>query len=74
MSNYNKKELVGVRVAHDFNDFVEEREVILTLQDTYVLEGQDVNRSGDVLENVDMAGHFKTEAIQQSRMKVYTLL
>lgn len=70
MSGHNKKELAGVRVAHDFDDFVEEREVILTLKDSYVLEDQDINQSGDVLENVDMAGHFKTQAIHQSRMKV----
>ena len=74
MMNYNKKELSGVRVAHDFDDFVEEREVILTLKDSYLLEDQDVNLAGDVLENVELASHFKTQAIQQNRMKVQLFL
>ncbi len=70
MSGFNKKELVGVRVAHDFDDFVEEREIILTLKDSNILDDGDVNQSGDVLENIELASNFKTQAIQQSRKKV----
>lgn len=70
MSGFGKKDLAGVRVAHDFNDFVEDREVILTLKDTYVLGNQDVNREVDVLENIDMAEQFKKQALFENKAKV----
>ena len=72
-NNKSSKELAGVRVAHDFSDFIEDRETVLTLKDTYVLSGQDVNRDIDVLENIHMAEDFRHQALQENRKKVYNL-
>lgn len=69
-NNKSGKDLAGVRVAHDFSDFIEDRETILTLKDTYILTGQDVNRDTDVLENIHMAQDFRHQALQENRKKV----
>jgi hypothetical protein len=68
--NKSGKELNGIRVAHDFTDFIEDRETNLTLKDTYILTGQDVNRDIDVLENIPMAEDFRIQARQDNRKKV----
>lgn len=68
--NKSGRELSGVRVAHDFTDFIEDRETILTLKDTYILSGQDVNRDIDVLENIHMAEDFRHQARQDNKKKV----
>lgn len=67
MSGFNKKNQGGLRVAHDFDDFMEDREVVLTLQDSYILGGQDINRDGDVLENIDMAEVYKSQVNIENR-------
>ena len=74
MSKYGQNNLTGVRVAHDFDDFLEDREVILTLKDTYLLDNQDVNRDSDVLENIDLSENFRHEVRQEGKKKVSGLL
>jgi len=74
MSGFGKKNQGGLRVAHDFDDFMEDREVILTLQDSYLLDNQDVNRNGDVLENIDMAEVYKSQVGIENRTKKDDLL
>jgi len=74
MSGFGKKNQGGLRVAHDFDDFMEDREVILTLQDSYLLDNQDVNRNGDVLENIDMAEVYKSQVNIENRTKKDDLL
>jgi len=74
MSGFGKKNQGGLRVAHDFDDFMEDREVILTLQDSYLLDNQDVNRDGDVLENIDMAELYKSQVGIENRTKKDDLL
>lgn len=46
---YRDRDLQGLRVEHDYNDFNEGRQVILTLKDQDVL-----NEDGDTLVNVNM--------------------
>lgn len=70
MANKKSRDLSGIRVAHDFGDFMEDREEILTLQDSYILTGQDINREGDVLENIHMAQDFRHQALQENRKMV----
>lgn len=69
-TNKKNKDLAGIRVAHDFGDFIEDRETILTLKDTYILDKDGVNEDIDVLENVHMAEEFRHQAIKGSRKQV----
>lgn len=47
--NYGEKDLTGLKVAHDIEEFTEDRQVILTLEDKDVLADD-----GDTLMNVNM--------------------
>ncbi|XP_066260823.1 U4/U6.U5 tri-snRNP-associated protein 1 [Euwallacea similis] len=51
---YTGKDLQGLRVEHDISSIVEEKQVILTLKDSGVLENED-----DVLVNVNMIDNEK---------------
>jgi U4/U6.U5 tri-snRNP-associated protein 1 len=53
-SSYNSKDLQGIKVGHDIENFVEERQVILTLRDQEVLTDE-----GDELINVNMVDDEK---------------
>ncbi|KAL7409272.1 SART-1 protein [Mrakia frigida] len=52
---YTEKDLAGIKVSHDMDDF-EEGEHILTLKDSRILDGEE-----DELMNVDLAGHEDDE-------------
>ena len=66
------KKKTGVRVAHDIDDFVEDREVILTLQDVPIISGDHLNDDADILENIDMRDQYKTQVAQEnSKKKVF---
>ena len=55
-------ELAGLKVAHDFDEFVEGREVVLTLQDQLILNnGSELNDDLDTLHNVELTENFKVE-------------
>lgn len=47
---YDERDLVGLRVAHDTDDLVEGEDVVLTLRDSRVLDGEE-----DELQNVALA-------------------
>jgi SART-1 family. len=72
MSNKNKKGS-GVRVAHDFDDFIEDREVILTLKDSNILEGEKIVEDVDTLENVELAAAYKAQVDLENKTKVEIL-
>ena len=61
LSKYSTQHLKGLAVQHDSGAFEAGKEIILTLQDSNILEKDDLNRtlglneSEDVLENVNIA-------------------
>lgn len=55
---YTAKDLKGLRVDHDIDTFAEEKQVILTLKDSGVLEEND-----DVLVNVNMIDNEKYQKV-----------
>eukprot|EP01017_Pseudomicrothorax_dubius_P049526 TRINITY_DN9217_c0_g3_i3.p1 TRINITY_DN9217_c0_g3~~TRINITY_DN9217_c0_g3_i3.p1 ORF type:complete len:229 (+),score=51.75 TRINITY_DN9217_c0_g3_i3:114-800(+) len=60
----------GLRVAHDVDDFALEREVVLTLKDTPVIEGDAPAADQDILENVELASKFRTEFLNRQKAKM----
>lgn len=53
---YTSKDLAGIKVAHDTNDFLDGDEQVLTLKDTTIGENEE---DGDELENLGMREHEK---------------
>ena len=73
--NYSSKELMGIRIAHDFEDFIEDQEIVLTLADKPILAGQEkIDEEGDILENQDMKDHFTKEFYNNQKLKKNVLL
>ena len=68
--HYMSKELVGIRIAHDFEDFIDDQEVILTLADKPILAGQEkIDEEGDILENQNMKDQYTTEFYNNQKTK-----
>ena len=67
MSSKNK---TTVKVIHDFDDFVEDREVILTLKDVGILEGSKAYEGPDVLQNVKLAEAYRSQVKSDNRKQV----
>jgi U4/U6.U5 tri-snRNP-associated protein 1 len=63
---YTSKDLAGVRVAHDVNDFLDGSDQVLTLKDTGVLDDED---DGVELENADMRDQEKLKERLQLKKK-----
>lgn len=67
---YTDKDLRGLRVDHDVNTISEEKQVILTLKDSDVLDDDD-----DVLVNVNMIDNEKYKKVsffnQQANNDLY---
>lgn len=61
---YTTKDLRGLRVEHDINTIAEEKQVILTLKDSGVLEESD-----DVLVNVNMIDNEKYKKNVENKKK-----
>ncbi|CAH1128714.1 unnamed protein product [Ceutorhynchus assimilis] len=61
---YTYKDLRGLRVDHDVDTFAEEKQVILTLKDTGVLDDED-----DVLVNVNMIDNEKYKKNVENKKK-----
>lgn len=61
---YTEKDLRGLRVDHDVNTFAEERDVILTLKDSGVLD-----EGHDVLVNVNMIDNEKYKKNVENKKK-----
>lgn len=67
--NYSAKELVGIRIAHDFEDFIEDQEIVLTLLDKPILAGNEkIDEEGDILENQQMKEHFTTDFYNKQKI------
>jgi len=49
----------GIKVAHNLDDFIENHEVILTLEDKPIIVDGKLNENGDVLENLEMKDVIK---------------
>ncbi|CAM6098402.1 unnamed protein product [Calypogeia fissa] len=54
-SAYGTRDLAGLKIRHGFDKVMEGHAVVLTLKDTNVLDGDDVNLAGDELESIEMA-------------------
>jgi U4/U6.U5 tri-snRNP-associated protein 1 len=65
----SKKHLSGLRVAHNADDFIEDREIVLTLADEPLLTKEGLNDAGDTLVNIDMAQDFKRKANMENAKK-----
>lgn len=59
----------GVRVLHDFDDFVEDREIVLTLKDSYILQNEKILDEDDMLENIELSEAYKSQVDQENRTK-----
>jgi hypothetical protein len=65
------KDKKGVRVLHDFDDFVEDREIVLTLKDSFIYQNGKVNDDDDALVNIDLAEDYKSKVDLENRTKKY---
>eukprot|EP00960_Hanusia_phi_P059651 764242-Hanusia_phi.AAC.2 len=74
-TKYNSKQLAGMKLAHEFDDFQEGEETILTLADSRVLrEGRGfrsaaINEEEDELENVNMSEFQKTQKAKERALR-----
>lgn len=68
--NYSSKELIGIKIAHDFEDFIEDQEIVLTLADKPILADQNqIDEDGDILENQEMKEKFLKEFYNNQKNK-----
>lgn len=66
--SYSSKELMGIKIAHDYEDFIEDQEIVLTLADKPILSGLDkIDEEADILENAEMKGKFINEFYQNQK-------
>ena len=63
------KNLAGVRIAHDLDDFIEDHEIVLTLKDQGILDKDGLKGDGDVLENVYLSEDFKNQQALKMKKK-----
>ncbi|WWD19575.1 hypothetical protein CI109_104036 [Kwoniella shandongensis] len=61
---YDENDLTGLKVAHDADDFEEGQDVILTLKDSRVLEGDE-----DELQNVNLVDDAAVKAAKERKRK-----
>ncbi|KAL1412710.1 hypothetical protein Q8F55_000457 [Vanrija albida] len=61
---YDEADLVGIKVAHDADAFEEGQDVILTLKDSRILEGDE-----DELQNVNIADLEADAAVKERKRK-----
>ncbi|KAG1781666.1 SART-1 family-domain-containing protein [Suillus placidus] len=62
--NYTEKDLVGLKVSHDFEDLGEGDARILTLKDSRILDNEE-----DELQNVEMAEEERTRKNNELKIK-----
>lgn len=73
--NYTPKELVGIKIAHDFEDFIDDQEIVLTLADKPILSGiEKIDEETDILENQQMKDKFTTEFYNTMKTKKSAVL
>ena len=74
-NEYEAKDLQGMKIKHDMEDFQDGSTVILTLKDSYLLDGAGLNEATDELENVEMSERdrrkLKEAKEKKARMPVY---
>mmetsp|Transcript_12110 Transcript_12110/g.29782 ORF Transcript_12110/g.29782 Transcript_12110/m.29782 type:complete len:687 (+) Transcript_12110:38-2098(+) len=72
-AEYSAKDLKGIKVSHNAEDFKEGQQVILTLQDKPLLTGHfddaALNEEEDVLMNPEMALNEKYEQLNEAKAK-----
>ncbi|KAK6909530.1 hypothetical protein I203_103550 [Kwoniella mangroviensis CBS 8507] len=61
---YDERDLSGLKVGHDLDDFEEGEDVILTLKDNRILEGDE-----DELQNVNMVDDAAIKAAKERKRK-----
>lgn len=73
-ASYTSRDLRGIRVAHGADDFAEGKQVILTLADAPILDGefgaQRLAEAEDVLENVNMVDAEKLKKLNDAKKKL----
>ncbi len=62
--------LVGIKIAHDIEDFQENQEIILTLADKAILQGNEIDEEIDVLENFELKEKFEKEYYSELKKKL----
>eukprot|EP00954_Amorphochlora_amoebiformis_P013727 1078175-Amorphochlora_amoeboformis.AAC.1 len=71
---YTEKDLKGLKVQHNLEDFQEGRQVILTLADRPLIKGhfddQELNDEEDELQNAEMALNEKYEKLNEAKKKM----
>ncbi|KAL2609906.1 hypothetical protein R1flu_028479 [Riccia fluitans] len=68
-SGYGGKDLAGLKIRHGLDKVMEGGAVVLTLKDSSVLEGDDVNEAMDELENIEMAQQIAREDAYKAAKK-----
>lgn len=68
--------LAGIKIAHDLEDFQENQEIVLTLADKQILQGNELEEEVDVLENYELKDKFENEFYSdlKQKLKVYIFL
>lgn len=70
-SKYISNELSGIKIAHDFEDFIEDQEIILNIADKPIINNQnEIEDDFDVLENFDMKKKFENEYYKEVNTKI----
>eukprot|EP00271_Cylindrocystis_brebissonii_P001364 TRINITY_DN11638_c0_g1_i1.p1 TRINITY_DN11638_c0_g1~~TRINITY_DN11638_c0_g1_i1.p1 ORF type:complete len:980 (-),score=335.16 TRINITY_DN11638_c0_g1_i1:476-3415(-) len=68
-STYGSKELAGLKVRHGLDKVLEGGAVVLTLKDSSILDGGDVNEAMDELENIEIAQQIAREKAYKESKK-----
>lgn len=55
-----------IKISHNIEDILEGNEIVLTLKDASILEGDDINDEIDILENSELKTKEKVEAIHKT--------
>ncbi|PCH42395.1 SART-1 protein [Wolfiporia cocos MD-104 SS10] len=61
---YTEKDLVGLKVSHDFEEMEDGEDRILTLKDSRILDNEE-----DELQNVELADHERTKKNNELKIK-----
>lgn len=71
--SYTEKDLKGLKITHNVDDFQEGSNVILTLKDQPILSGKfddvELNNEEDMLMNVNLADDEKYEKLNEAKKK-----
>ena len=70
-ADYDETQLTGIKIQHDYDEFDQQQEMILTLKDSRILKGvaDDIDDEEDTLENIELMERAKTTENNRLRKK-----